>query len=74
MSFEEEKNLTSHNLTFLVQNVLFLTLSITWTSLIQNPMLVFFFFGYSSSSKAYRVYNNRILCLEESMHVAFEET
>jgi hypothetical protein len=43
MSFEEEKNLTSHNLTFLVQNVLFLTLRITWTSLIQNPMLVFFF-------------------------------
>lgn len=32
------------------------------------------FLGYSSSSKAYRVYNNRTLCLEESMHVAFEET
>jgi hypothetical protein len=42
MSFEEEKNLTSHNLTFFVQNILFLTLRITWTSLIQNPMLVFF--------------------------------
>jgi hypothetical protein len=29
---------------------------------------------YSSLSKAYRVYNNRIFCLEESIHVAFEET
>jgi hypothetical protein len=32
------------------------------------------FLGYSSSSKSYRVYNNRILCLEESMHVIFKET
>jgi hypothetical protein len=32
------------------------------------------FLGYSSSSKAYRVYNNRILCLEKSMHAIFKET
>jgi putative salt-induced outer membrane protein YdiY len=32
------------------------------------------FLGYSSSNKAYKVYNNRILCLEESIHVAFEES
>jgi len=32
------------------------------------------FLGYSSSSKAYRVYNNRTLYLKESMHVVFEET
>jgi hypothetical protein len=32
------------------------------------------FRGYSFFSKAYKVYNNRILCLEESMHVAFEES
>ena len=35
---------------------------------------IIFVFGYSSSSKAYRVYNNGILCHEESMHVAFKET
>jgi hypothetical protein len=29
---------------------------------------------YSSLSKAYRVYNNKTFCLEESIHVAFEET
>jgi hypothetical protein len=32
------------------------------------------FLGYSSSSKAYRVYNNRTLCLKEFMHVTFNET
>jgi len=32
------------------------------------------FLGYSSSNKAYRVYNNKTLYLEESMHVTFEET
>jgi hypothetical protein len=32
------------------------------------------FLGYSSSSKAYRVYNNRTLYLKESMHVTFEKT
>jgi hypothetical protein len=31
------------------------------------------FLGYSSSSKAYR-YNNRILCLEKTMHAIFKET
>jgi hypothetical protein len=30
--------------------------------------------SYSSSNKAYRVCNNKTLCLEESMHVTFEET
>lgn len=29
--------------------------------------------GYSLTSKAYRVYNKRILCVEESMHVTFDE-
>jgi hypothetical protein len=42
MSFREEGNPTSHISKFLVQNVLFLTSRITWTSLIPNPMLVFF--------------------------------
>ena len=32
------------------------------------------FLGYSSSNKAYKVYNNKTLYLEESMHVTFEET
>ena len=32
------------------------------------------FLGYSSSSKAYRVYNNRTLCFEESIHRVFKET
>ena len=32
------------------------------------------FLGYSSCSKAYRVYNNKTFSLEESMHVVFEET
>jgi len=32
------------------------------------------FLSYSSFSKTYKVYNNRILCLEESIHVAFEKT
>jgi hypothetical protein len=62
-----ERNSTSHISKFLVQNVLFLTPRINWTSLIQNPMLVFF--SDSSSSKAYRVYSNRTLYLEEFMHV-----
>ncbi|KAH9699792.1 Integrase catalytic domain-containing protein [Citrus sinensis] len=31
------------------------------------------FFGYSNSSKAYRVYNKRTLVMEESMHVTFDE-
>jgi len=30
--------------------------------------------GYFFSSKAYRIYNNRTLCLEKSMHFVFEET
>ena len=32
------------------------------------------FLGYSSSSKAYRVYNKRTLTVEESIHVSFDET
>ena len=29
------------------------------------------FLGYSSHSKAYKVFNKRILCVEESVHVLF---
>jgi len=32
------------------------------------------FLGYSSHSKAYKVLNKRTLCVEESVHVPFEET
>ena len=32
------------------------------------------FLGYSSSSKAYRVFNKRTLVVEESMHVIFDES
>ena len=32
------------------------------------------FLGYSSSSKAYIVYNNKTLCLKKSMYITFEET
>ncbi|KAH9697228.1 hypothetical protein KPL71_023524 [Citrus sinensis] len=32
------------------------------------------FLGYSTSSKAYRVYNKRTLVVEESMHVTFDES
>jgi len=32
------------------------------------------FLGYSSNSKAYRVFNKRTLTIEESIHVAFDET
>jgi len=32
------------------------------------------FLGYSSNSKAYRVFNKRTLTVEESIHVAFDET
>ena len=32
-----------------------------------------YFFGYSSSSKAYRVFNKRLLNVEEFMHVRFNE-
>ncbi|KAH0710848.1 hypothetical protein KY284_012275 [Solanum tuberosum] len=31
------------------------------------------FVGFSSTSKAYRVFNKRTLCVEESMHVIFDE-
>ncbi|XP_049342929.1 uncharacterized protein LOC125807259 [Solanum verrucosum] len=31
------------------------------------------FVGYSSTSKAYRVFNKRTLCVEEKMHVIFDE-
>lgn len=30
--------------------------------------------GYSSSSKAYRVFNKRTLCIEKSVHVVFDES
>jgi len=33
-----------------------------------------FFLGYSLHSHAYRVYNRRTMVVEESMHVAFDET
>ena len=32
------------------------------------------FLGYSSQSKAYKVFNKRTLCVEESVHVLFDET
>ncbi|KAF7112502.1 hypothetical protein RHSIM_RhsimUnG0222700 [Rhododendron simsii] len=32
------------------------------------------FVGYSTSSKAYRIFNKRTLVVEESVHVAFDET
>ena len=32
------------------------------------------FLGYSTSSKAYRVFNKRTLVVEESMHVVFYES
>jgi len=33
-----------------------------------------FFLGYSSHSKAYKVFNKRTLCVEESVHVLFDES
>jgi transposase InsO family protein len=32
------------------------------------------FLGYSSSSKAFRIYNKRTMTIEESVHVTFDET
>jgi len=32
------------------------------------------FLGYSSQSKAYKVFNKRTLCVEESVHVLFNES
>jgi len=32
------------------------------------------FLGYSSYSKAYKVFNQRTLCVKESVHVLFDET
>ena len=31
------------------------------------------FLGYSSRSKAYRIFNKRTSCIEESLHIAFDE-
>ena len=31
------------------------------------------FVGYSSSSKAYRIFNKRTQCIEETIHVVFDE-
>ena len=41
--------------------------------LMSNPMFGFFF-GYSSSSKAYRVFNKKTMVVEESIHVVFYES
>jgi len=73
MSFRKEGNSISHISRFLVQNVLFLALRITWTKF-DSKFVIGIFLGYSSSNKAYRVYNNRTLYLEESMHITFEKT
>lgn len=32
------------------------------------------FLGYSSHSKAYKIYNKRTLCVKESVHVIFDES
>ena len=32
------------------------------------------FLGYSSISKAYRIFNKRTLVIEESMHLVFDES
>jgi len=32
------------------------------------------FLGYATNSRAYRVYNKRLIIVEESMHVVFDET
>jgi len=32
------------------------------------------FLGYTSHNKAYKVFNKRTLCVEESVHVLFDET
>lgn len=32
------------------------------------------FVGYSSTSKAYKVYNKRTLFIEESVHVTFDKS
>jgi len=32
------------------------------------------FLGYSSHSKAYKVFNKRTVCVEESVHVLFDES
>ena len=39
----------------------------------QNLILEFFF-CYSLSSKAYRVFNNKTMVVEESIHVVFDES
>ena len=44
-----------------------------WVSLIPSLMKVFFL-GYSQHGHAYRVYNNRTMLIEESVHVNFDET
>ena len=32
------------------------------------------FFGYSSTSKTYRVFNKKIMIVEESIHIVFDES
>ena len=39
-----------------------------------SKMDVGIFLGYSSTSKAYRVFNKRTLVIEKSMHVVFDES
>ena len=39
-----------------------------------SKMDIGIFLGYSCTSKAYRVFSKRTLVIEESMHVAFDES
>lgn len=32
------------------------------------------FVGYSTNNKSYRIFNKRTLCIEESVHVIFDES
>ena len=41
-------------------------------SLMKKPIMVFL--GYSLTSHAYRVCNKRLMTVEESVHIVFDET
>jgi hypothetical protein len=73
MSFGEEKNLTSYISRFFCSKY-FIFNTMDNLDKFYSKFDVGIFLGYSSSSKAYRVYNKITFCLEESMHVVFEET
>jgi hypothetical protein len=73
MSFGEEKNLTSYISRFFCSKY-FIFNTMDNLDKFYSKFDVGIFLGYSSSSKAYRVYNKKTFCLEESMHVVFEET